>query len=171
MPVKIFQPSKHKEEIKQLLRDGVSVEECATKFPLSERTIYRYYKEVQDEKEGKAPPGKKSSVPAVSIPGVVKEPFTPIGAEIPAPPMGTKPSEQFVRIGNDNVPVRDFGYSDPENLLWVLSTFNQARKEYNFPPEMKMGDFCALLCQVFRMMRGWDVIGAGYNKEKEAIAQ
>jgi len=53
MPVKIFQPSQHKEEIKQLLRDGISVEECATRFPLSERTIYRYLREVQDEGSGK----------------------------------------------------------------------------------------------------------------------
>ena len=52
MPVKIFQPSQHKEEIKQLLRDGITVEECATRFPLSERTIYRYLKEVQGEKSG-----------------------------------------------------------------------------------------------------------------------
>ena len=53
MAVKVFQPSQHKEEIKQLLRDGISVEECSTRFPLSERTIYRYWKEIQDEKSGK----------------------------------------------------------------------------------------------------------------------
>jgi len=53
MPVKIFQPSKHKDEVKQLLREGVTVEECVTRFPLSERTIYRYLKEVQDERSGK----------------------------------------------------------------------------------------------------------------------
>ena len=59
MPVKIFQPSQHKEEIKQLLRDGITVEECATRFPLSERTIYRYLGEVQHEEKGKTPPEAK----------------------------------------------------------------------------------------------------------------
>jgi len=65
MPVKIFQPSKHKEEIKQLLRDGISVEECATRFPLSERTIYRYLREVQDEKSGKVVEDKITSTQKV----------------------------------------------------------------------------------------------------------
>ena len=46
-----FQPSVLKEEIKQLLRDGVSVEECATKFPLSVRTIYRWFREVRGEQQ------------------------------------------------------------------------------------------------------------------------
>ena len=31
----------------------MSVEECAKKYPVSERSVYRYNKEVQDEKAGK----------------------------------------------------------------------------------------------------------------------
>ena len=65
MPVKIFQPSQHKGEIMQLLRDGISVEECATRFPLSERTIYRYLKEVQNEQSGKVVEDKVTSVQKV----------------------------------------------------------------------------------------------------------
>ena len=65
MPVKIFQPSQHKEEIKQLLRDGITVEECATRFPLSERTIYRYLKEVQDEQSGKVTEDRVTSTQKV----------------------------------------------------------------------------------------------------------
>jgi len=65
MPVKIFQPSKHKDEIKQLLREGISVEECATRFPLSERTIYRYLREVQDESSGKVTEEKTTSAQKV----------------------------------------------------------------------------------------------------------
>lgn len=65
MPVKIFQPSQHKEEVKQLLRDGISVEECATRFPLSERTIYRYLREVQDESSGKVTEEKITSATKV----------------------------------------------------------------------------------------------------------
>lgn len=69
MPVKIFQPSQHKEEIKQLLREGVTVEECATRFPLTERTIYRYLKEVQNEKAGIVPEDKgKSATKIVTKP-------------------------------------------------------------------------------------------------------
>jgi len=65
MPVKIFQPSKHKDEIKQLLRDGITVEECATRFPLSERTIYRYLKEVQSESSGNVTEDKPASAQKV----------------------------------------------------------------------------------------------------------
>ena len=61
MPPKIGQPSKHKEDIKQLLRDGVTVEECATRFPVSERSIYRYLREVQNEKTGKVVEDKPAS--------------------------------------------------------------------------------------------------------------
>ena len=61
MPPKILQPSKHKEDIKQLLRDGVTVGECTTRFPVSERSIYRYLREVQDEKAGKVVEDKPGS--------------------------------------------------------------------------------------------------------------
>lgn len=161
MPVKIFQPNEHKEEIKQLLREGVSVEECATRFPLSERTIYRYYKEIQDEKEGKPPPGKKSVSPAVAIPGVSKEAFTAQGAPAPAPPGSSVP--EYLTIGTFRMPLEDWGYSSSLNLLIVAETFTQARLEYNFDKKMKVGDFVAHLCQAFRIMRGWDAIGIGYT--------
>jgi len=48
MAVKFFQPSLHKEEAKQDLRGGMTPEECAVKFNISERTAYRYLKEIQE---------------------------------------------------------------------------------------------------------------------------
>jgi len=65
MAVKIFQPSQHRDEIKQLLRDGKSVEECVTLFPISERSVYRYLKEVQNEKSGKVTEDKLVSTQKV----------------------------------------------------------------------------------------------------------
>ncbi len=171
MAVKIFQPSQHKEEIKQLLRDGVSVEECATRFPLSERTIYRYYREIQDEKAGKQPPGKKVAAPAVVLPGISNEAFTAQGAPSLAPPGSSMP--EYLTIGTFRMPLEDWGYSSALHLLIVAETFTQARQEYNLDKKMKVGDFIAYLCQAFRIMRGWDAIGVGYTpvtikKEVEA---
>lgn len=51
MAVKVFQPSQYKEEAKQLLRDGKTPEEVHTILPLSVRTLYRYFSEVQEEKK------------------------------------------------------------------------------------------------------------------------
>lgn len=50
MPVKIA--SQYKEEIMGKLREGKKPKELATEYPLTLRTIYRYLKEVQDEKAG-----------------------------------------------------------------------------------------------------------------------
>jgi hypothetical protein len=163
MPVKIFQPSQHKEEVKQLLRDGKTVEECATLFPLSERTIYRYYREIQDEIAGKPPPGKRTT-PAVTIPGVSKEAFTAQGVQSPPPP--GSPVPEYLTIGTFRMPLEDWGYSSALGLLIVAETFTQARVEYNFDKKMKVGDFIAYLCQAFRIMRGWDAIGIGYTPAK-----
>lgn len=160
MPVKIFQPSPHKEEIKQLLRKGTSVEECATKFPLSERTIYRYYKEIQDEEAGKPPPTKRTTPPAITIPGVSKDSFTPQGAPSVAPP--GSPTPEWLTIGTFRMPLEDWGYSSSLNLLIVAETYTQAKIEYHLDKSMKVGDFVAQLCQAFRIMRGWDAIGVGY---------
>ena len=69
MPVKIFQPSQHKEAIKQFLRETLPnykgsteqlVKEAAEKWPLSERTIYRYHKEVKDELAGRGTEDKQA---------------------------------------------------------------------------------------------------------------
>jgi len=159
MAVKIFQPSVYKEEIKQLLRDGVTAEECATRFPLTVRTIYNYLKEVQDEKAGKAPPGKQTTVPVVAVPGVAQEAFTPVGTPTPPPP--EPPTREWMYIGPMRMPVEDWGYSSTHALLVVSDTFDLAKREYNFPQTMKVGDFLAELCDAFRLMRGWDIIGAG----------
>lgn len=165
MPVKVFQPSVYKEEIKEKLRAGDKPEKIATEYPLKIRTIYRYMKEVQDEKEGKAPPDKHGRItpPSSIVPGVSKEAFTPTGAPAPAPPGA--PTQEYVTLGTFRFPLEDWGYSSSLNLLIVAETFTQARAEYDMPKSMKVGDFVANLCQAFRLMKGWDMIGAGYQRQ------
>lgn len=82
MPPKIFQPSQHKGEIKQLLRDGVTPEECAVRFPISERTAYRYLAEVKKETSGGVVEEKSGSTVKV-----VKEPvpLAVVTTKTPAP--------------------------------------------------------------------------------------
>jgi hypothetical protein len=167
MPVKVFQVSKYKEEIKEKLRQGISPEEIAKQYPISVRSAYNYLKEVRDEKEGKSPPPKKNTVTPNSniAPGVSKEAFTPSGS-ITAPPAGSPPGTEYLNLGTFRFPLEDWGYSSTLNLLIVAETFTQARQEYKFPPTVKVGDFLAQLCQAFRIMRGWDVVGAGYLADK-----
>lgn len=160
MAVKVFQPSEYKEQAKQLLRGGKTPEEVAVAIPLSTRTIYRYLKEVQNEKLGIPPPGKRQP-PAPSVtPGVSKEAFTATGTPALAPP--GSPTPEYITLGTFRFPLEDWGYSSALNLLIVSATFDQSRKEYKFPKTMKVGDFIAELCQAFRIMKGWDVIGGGY---------
>jgi len=174
MPPKVFPPHQNKEAIKQLLREGVSVQECTTRFSSpTERTIWSYYKEVQDEKEGKAPAGKKAGAaitPAVTVPGVAKEAFTAVGAQTTPPP--EPPTREWMYIGPMRMPVEDWGYSSTRNLLIVSDTFDIVKQKYELPKTVKVGDFLAALCQSLRMSQGWDVIGAGVYlakivKEKE----
>jgi DNA-binding NarL/FixJ family response regulator len=48
---KLFQANEHKETIKHLLREGTTVKEILDRFPISERTVMRYNKEVREEKK------------------------------------------------------------------------------------------------------------------------
>ena len=82
MPPRIFQVSEYKEPIKQLLRDGLSVEDCAKQYPVSERTVWRYYKEVQDEKAGIVPE-KKAATGVKPVKGTTE--MAAITAKTPAP--------------------------------------------------------------------------------------
>jgi transposase len=52
MPTPIYQPSPQKEPAKADLRGGMSIHDCALKHNLSEKTVRRYLKEVEDEKAG-----------------------------------------------------------------------------------------------------------------------
>lgn len=185
-----FQPNANKTIIKQLFRDGAqtdgdSLDEIAKTYGVSVRTVWRYLKEVQNE----PPPGEidineinntalqvkdkktiqtnsiRKTLPASTL-GVSKAPFTPAGTETPAP-LGTPAGQQYLTIGTFRMPLEDWGYSSSLNLLIVAETFDQAKKEYGFDRRMKVGDFIAELCQAFRIMRGWDVIGLGYNKALE----
>lgn len=65
MAVKIFQPSEHRESVKQAIRDGMSLEEVLAHFPVSKTSFYRWHKEVQkelqEERAGKLAEGAGSS--------------------------------------------------------------------------------------------------------------
>ncbi|MDP2729120.1 MAG: hypothetical protein Q8O55_01400 [Dehalococcoidales bacterium] len=78
MAVRIFQATEFKEEIKQLFKDGVTLEEIVTRFPaVSKRTIYRYQKEAEAEKAN--PAGERTGGPAgsTSSQGIQKVVKTP----------------------------------------------------------------------------------------------
>lgn len=157
MAVKVFQPSQYKEEIKQLLRDGTPIDEITGKYPLSERTLFRYQNEVEEEKKGQTQTVKKTGTnPVGAGAGVSKDSFTATGT-----PFINQSGQEFVYVGPIRMPVMDFGYSSARNLFIVADTYEQAKSEFKFPPNLKVGDFCAELCQAFRMMMGMDVIGGG----------
>lgn len=92
-PKHLFKASPHKEEIKQLLRDGIEVEgktptqvaeELATRFGLEVRTIFRYKKEIEDEKAGKVAESKPGSTTRVAGQGKPTE-LAVITTRTPAP--------------------------------------------------------------------------------------
>ena len=162
MAVKIFQPNENRDEIKQQFRDGVPLEEILTKYPVARRTAYRYKKEVEDEKTNPPAPAsgvKKTVSASAAVPGVAKESFTPQGTPVNPPPGA--PAGEYLTVGTLRMPLLDWGYSKTRNLFIVADTFEIAKQEYGFPQTMKVGDFMAELCQAFRIMRGWDVIGIG----------
>lgn len=67
MAVKTFPPNPYKETIKQAMRDGMSPSECAARFPVSERTCWRYLGELRVTLPGKAPEVKQQRNGAVRI--------------------------------------------------------------------------------------------------------
>lgn len=67
MPSQRFAPAPYKEPAKADIRGGMPIEDVAKKYNLSERTAFRYLKEIEDEKTGSKPPpnvpgGKVESV-------------------------------------------------------------------------------------------------------------
>jgi hypothetical protein len=60
----IFPASHHKQEIMQKLREGESPDVLATRYPVSRRAIYRYLRDIQSEKMGKA---KQARPPVVRL--------------------------------------------------------------------------------------------------------
>jgi len=58
IPSSNFQPNEHKDEMKQLLRSGASIEELMKRFGVSMRTLYRYRDEIKAEDEGRPPEPK-----------------------------------------------------------------------------------------------------------------
>ncbi len=168
MAVKIpYQPNEHKDEAIKLFKEGKTIQELKEYFgeQVPERTLYRYHKEVQDELSGKITETKKNTPIKMTAVGVGKEAFVPSGAAAPPPP-GSPPGE-YINFGTLRIPLEDWGYSTSLNLLTVAATFDQARKEYNYPKTMKVGDFLANLCQAFRIMKGWDVTFVSANDIKQ----
>jgi hypothetical protein len=77
-----FTASPHKEEAKQLFRDGASLEEVLKRFPISVKTAGRYQKAVELEKQ-QPPPPPPPPPPAVSVtPKGGKETGTKVGGEL-----------------------------------------------------------------------------------------
>lgn len=105
---------------------------------------------------GKEKKPKPQSSPETQVTGVSDIGFTPSGmpSDIKTP--------QWLTIGTFRMPFEDWGYSSALSLLIVAETYTQAKKEYTF--DGKVGDFLAQLCQAFRIMKGWDLIGAGYSE-------
>lgn len=54
-----FQPSPHKEEIMEALRQGATIDDIVNRFPVSERTVRRYLAEIGREKPPKEREGGK----------------------------------------------------------------------------------------------------------------
>ena len=52
MPTPHFQSSPNKEPAKADLRGGMPVEDVAKKYNISERTVFHYKKQIEDEKSG-----------------------------------------------------------------------------------------------------------------------
>lgn len=85
-----FEPSPHKEEAMQALRNGVSKEECAKRFGITIRTAERYLQEIQHPKPPKIPKppqvekiavGSKSTAKTVTGP----TPLAVVATITPAP--------------------------------------------------------------------------------------
>lgn len=182
MAVKIFQPAEDKEACKQALREGVPIDECLQRFAVSRNTVYRYLRQVKKEQEtgvkeeaeiveGEGTKNTNIKGQVVSAPigiGVSDESFTPSGARSSAP--SGAPAPEWLTVGTFRMPLEDWGYSSSRNLFIVADTYDIARKQYNLPKTVKVGDFLAELCQMLRMMCGWDTIGGGVYKvniEKE----
>ncbi len=64
MAVRTFQSNENKPEIVKLLKDGLTREEIVKRFPISDRTVRRYEKEIEEEKArgGKTPNLSPSNV-------------------------------------------------------------------------------------------------------------
>lgn len=166
MAVRTFQPYKNKQEVLQKMREGHTPEELQALYPVSLRTLFRYWKEVQDEAAGTPKPGKTggNQAPGTTVvPVVSKHSSTTSGQVIPTPQAPGSDTGEFVRIAYLNMPIQDWGYSSFRNLLTVAATFDEAKIEYGFDKSVKVGDFLSYLCDAFRMMKGWDGIGAGYT--------
>jgi len=68
MAVKLFKPSVFREEAIQALREGMTPVECAAKFHVSERTAWRWLKEMREGPRPTALPQiKKEANRAVRI--------------------------------------------------------------------------------------------------------
>jgi len=67
MPVKTFPPNPYKEAVKKALREGITPEGCASQFPVSVRTCWRYLQEVRAERPESMPDVKKQRSGAVRI--------------------------------------------------------------------------------------------------------
>lgn len=57
--IQATEKAQREEEVKQLLRDGATVADCAERFSLSERQVYRYLEKVRMEEPNQADQGEE----------------------------------------------------------------------------------------------------------------
>lgn len=69
----------------------------------------------------------------------------------------SKQTGKWIDIGTLRMPLEDWGYSSTLNLLKVAQTYEDFKSVYGF--QGKVGDCCALLCEIFRCCVGWNTIG------------
>ncbi|MDP2730336.1 MAG: helix-turn-helix domain-containing protein [Dehalococcoidales bacterium] len=94
MAVRTFQLNENKPEIVKLLKDGLTREEIVKRFPISERTVRRYEKEIGEEK---ANGGKSANL---STSKVAK------GAQEMAVVTSKAPAPIIFRISDQNIDIK-----------------------------------------------------------------
>ena len=108
-------PNEHKEEIMQLFRDGVTLEEIKNRFPKSlRRSIYRYQVEVANEKKGVEPAAKKASTPGAVVPPDKPAPMAAITSKSPAP----------IVFGMDSI----YHGLDPEKMVFTYLLYESIKE-------------------------------------------
>jgi hypothetical protein len=106
-----FEPSPHKEEAMEAIRNGMSVEEAAARFSISVKTAYRYKDEIEHPERVKP----RKTVPAVKLPetppGPGRPPSTATAVKTVTGPVETSkvalkgPAPTLFVLAGDTVPL------------------------------------------------------------------
>jgi len=75
-----------------------------------------------------------------------------------------KEPPKYLMIGTLRMPLEDWGYSSTYNLLLVAQTYQDVKRDFGF--DGKVGDFCAAMARLVRIIAGYDEIGGVYERER-----